>query len=60
MDADTAPGLADLINQQLRRTPGTPLPGGITVRPASLWALLALGVTPQAPPWVEETHLAAE
>ena len=60
MDADTAPGLADLINRQLGQTPGTPLPKGITVWPAMLWALLALEVTSRAPPWVEETHFAAE
>ena len=60
MDADTAPGLAELINRQLGQVPGTPLPGGVTVQPALLWALLALGMTPQAPPRVEQVHFAAE
>ena len=60
MDADTAPSLADLINQQLGRASGTPLPGGITVRPELLWALLAVGMTPHAPPLIEDRHLAAE
>ena len=57
---DTALGLADLINQQLGRASGTPLPEGIAVRPEMLWALLAVGMTPHAPPLIEERYLAVE
>ena len=37
MNADTAPGLAEIINRQLGLHPDTQLAGGAAVRPDVLW-----------------------
>ncbi|MGI4795495.1 MAG: hypothetical protein ACRYG8_15755 [Janthinobacterium lividum] len=43
MNADTTPGLAEIINRQLGLHPDTQLAGGAAVRPEVLWG------------WVQDT-----
>lgn len=44
MNADTAPGLAEIINRQLGLHPDTRLAGGAAVRPEVLWGWVEDGL----------------
>ena len=59
MNADTGPGLAEIINRQLGVHPDTRLAGGVTVRPEVLWGWVEDALE-TATACTDMKHMAAE
>lgn len=59
MNADTLPGLGEIINRQLGVHPDTRLAGGVAVRPEVLWGWIEDALEAATAPTGME-HMAAE